>query len=135
MPDNKIKKVEVVLDVYSGRPNPSWTLSAKQIQSLVKLLGKDYRKMTLVRPRTPPGLGYRGFMIINQSKEKSLPPELHVYKGVISFKITNTRNKLAKVQAIEDQNRLEAWLLNLAEKKDLGKLIRESGGPNLKDLR
>jgi hypothetical protein len=53
--------VNVVLGLYSGRPDPQWTLTAEQAATLNKALG------TLAKSTgTPPvgGLGYHGFTIL-----------------------------------------------------------------------
>jgi len=50
----------VELDVFSGRPNPTWHLD----QSRARELGEQHRRLaaTAEQPPEPPGLGYRGFM-------------------------------------------------------------------------
>jgi hypothetical protein len=56
-PNPALQTIE--LDVFSGRPNPSWQLDDEARKKLVSLLG------ALARAQTPapevPGLGYRGF--------------------------------------------------------------------------
>jgi hypothetical protein len=56
-PNPALQTIE--LDVFSGRPNPSWQLDGEARKKLVSLLG------ALAPAQTPapevPGLGYRGF--------------------------------------------------------------------------
>lgn len=48
------------LDVFSGRPNPTWQLDETQARDLTS----RHRGLaeTTDRPPEPPGLGYRGFL-------------------------------------------------------------------------
>jgi hypothetical protein len=51
----------VELDLFSGRPNPTWDLdhrSAQQLQQLIESLPPTH-----LPPPEPPGLGYRGFRV------------------------------------------------------------------------
>ena len=127
-PEIKRKGVEVIVDMFSGQPNPTWTLTERQVTALVKLLGKDYRKKSAVKFRKPPGLGYRGFIISNPGGRKGLPRALRVYKGVINIREQGAK-KRSEVYSIGDMNRIEAWLMEQAAQKDLDKEIRRMGGP------
>ena len=54
-------EITVELDIFSGRPNPSWTLGPAERTALLDLL----RDVTApAGPRSlPPGLGYRGLVV------------------------------------------------------------------------
>jgi hypothetical protein len=54
--------IVVQLDVFSGRPNPRWQLSAREIRDLVDRVTAD-RSILLRRDADTGGLGYRGFII------------------------------------------------------------------------
>jgi hypothetical protein len=54
--------IVVQLDVFSGRPNPRWQLSAREVRELVDLVAAD-RSVLLPRDADTGGLGYRGFII------------------------------------------------------------------------
>jgi len=51
--------MRVELDLFSGRPNPSWELSEREASELGKLL----ERVTLRTECELPGLGYRGFVL------------------------------------------------------------------------
>ena len=55
----ELGEVEVEVDVFSGRPNPRWTLGADRARELLDLL----RDLEPAERREPPGLGYRGFLL------------------------------------------------------------------------
>src|SRR3954454_19332066 len=67
--------VVVTLDVFSGRPNPSWTLSVNEEAELA-------RRLQTLPPsfQSPAGsdLGYRGFLLVNDSKRPDFPSEVVV---------------------------------------------------------
>ena len=71
----------VELDVYSGRPNPWWQISSKEIDEIADSL------KNLPRADAPPegGIGYRGFVISNSGHVRDLPPRIRVANGVITF--------------------------------------------------
>jgi hypothetical protein len=62
--------LKVELDIFSGRPNPSWTLSGKDEQQLIDRVQAD---PSIMVPVTAPagGLGYRGY-IVSTIKEKEV---------------------------------------------------------------
>jgi len=54
-------QVTVELDVFSGRPNPTWSLEQPERDVLLQLLRARNAE---ARARwEPPGLGYRGFVL------------------------------------------------------------------------
>jgi hypothetical protein len=54
-------EITVELDIFSGRPNPSWTLGPAERTALLDLL-RDVNAPA--EPRgLPPGLGYRGLVV------------------------------------------------------------------------
>ncbi|WP_043811607.1 hypothetical protein [Allokutzneria albata] len=69
--------MEIELDVFSGVPNPRWTLSDAEARRLVSLL-----------PATPDapgtergGLGFRGFVLHNPERELGLPEVVDLGPG------------------------------------------------------
>ncbi|MBF6213693.1 hypothetical protein IU433_28400 [Nocardia puris] len=85
----------VELDLFSGRPNPAWTLTAPQARELARLL--DDLPPT-DRRADPPGLGYRGFAVTGTL-------DCTVYAGIVTF---------PKGRRAEDAHGAERWLTDLA---------------------
>jgi len=108
-------QVEVVLDIFSGRPNPSWNLSDKQVRELkerlVGLLVTD-------RPSQPLGLGYRGVVVMNHAKDPKLPDQIRAYDSVLTVNEAGRQTAYYK-----DVNRVEDWLLDQARAHGYGELI------------
>lgn len=62
--------MRVELDIFSGRPNPSWELSVDEAAELSRRLA------ALIKTETRPdegGLGYRGFVITNPDPLAGIP--------------------------------------------------------------
>lgn len=61
--------IRVELDVFSGRPNPSWMLSSEEARAIRRLLVEaEARPLPAsAPPRAEPGLGYRGFRLAEGS--------------------------------------------------------------------
>lgn len=108
--------IMVELDIFSGRPNPSWELSAEGVSEL------GVRMTNLTPASKSPvvgGLGYRGFVISNPDKIEGLPIQIRVYNGTI----TTTEKELANYY--EDKNNIESWLLEQAQNRGYGGIVGE----------
>ena len=55
----------VELDIFSGRPNPRWQLDEQGAEALRELLSR--LAATTDSPPEPPGLGYRGFLLTDET--------------------------------------------------------------------
>lgn len=65
--------LEVELDIFSGRPNPTWMLSEKEEKQLMERVLAEPKQLAAVdSPDEALGLGYRGF-IIRQAKPDTGP--------------------------------------------------------------
>ena len=78
MPDPQ--SAVVVLDVFSGRPNPTWSLDAEPTAALRSLLA--------ALPSTPAaapldGLGYRGFLVELKDQTGATVERLSAYRGLV----------------------------------------------------
>ena len=91
----------ITLDIFSGLPNPTWTLSDTQVADLTARLGALTPAAQAV---APPPLGYRGFII--EGGTGALAGPLIVYRDGVTGPGVTWR----------DPNRdLETWLLGTAD--------------------
>jgi len=98
-----VKKAKVTLQVFSGRENPSWSLSEKQIDELLVLLND--------LPKAEPsdfqdGLGYRGFQVALTETTTEKTHEIVAHKGQIFYKTAE-----ADKYFTDRNRRLEIFLL------------------------
>jgi hypothetical protein len=109
-----ILNVQVTLDVFSGRPNPSWQLSAGDEQELT-------RRLQGLPPReavsSEGDLGYRGFRIAAPAPGAASPREIVVSKGTVTIRDN------AGIRHYVDANGVEAWLLDQARRHGYGALV------------
>lgn len=97
---------EVELDIFSGMPNPTWTLTTaeadtflKQVDALPPTSGKQLSG----------NLGYRGFIV--QCTKGAEMQIIRIQTGIVHI------SKGATVAYALDENRqLERWLLNTARR-------------------
>lgn len=112
MSKNK-KNIYVVLSFFSGRPSPSWKLNDKTIGELKsKITDLPAKNM-----EEPTGLGYKGFVIHNNSKIKGLP------ETIIAFNKTIFIKEKKKLVSYEDINGIEEWLFMEAIEQGHEKII------------
>jgi hypothetical protein len=113
--NDSVKRAEVTLDVFSGRENPSWELSGKQLGALVSALGA----LTETEPAALfDGLGYRGFRVVITDEATGKTEEVKVWRGLVLYSAGGV-DKFLK----DKDRRVERLLL-------------ESGGGHLKsDIR
>ena len=108
---NNVKKARVTLQVYSGRENPSWNLTEKQISDLLALVG-DLPKSEAFT--LPDNLGYRGFQVELTENAAEKTQEIVAYKGRVRYKSAEAGDKYFTDQ----KRRLEMFLLNSADSLD-----------------
>jgi hypothetical protein len=99
----------VELDLFSGRPNPTWELDDRSAQQLEPLI--EGLPPTHVPASEPPGLGYRGF---------------RVSAGDRSYRVLGTHVAVAPGDHRADRHRaVETFLLDHvpAEHGDLRALV------------
>lgn len=105
-------EVEVELDVFSGRPNPHWTLGGDRAQELPDLL----RDLEPAESREPPGLGYRGFLLT------AAGAKARVFGGVITMMRDGD-----DVARFKDGHGVEQLLLEQAREHGYGDLLTAFG--------
>jgi hypothetical protein len=116
---NQVKKAKVTLRVYSGRENPSWNLSEKQISDLLALVGDlpNSEAFTL-----PDNLGYHGFQVELTENAAEKTQEIVAYKGRVLYKSAE-----ADKYFTDPKRRLELFLLNSADSlnDELKRLVKD----------
>ena len=105
--DSQGKETAVVtLDVYSGRPNPTWRLSGQQVADLLQKL--EALPRNAVEVRSTEALGYRGVKALVQKIANSV--EVVAAKGAVTRRIGD------QVQTFSDHDRMfELWLVETGE--------------------
>lgn len=102
------KKMQVEVDMFSGRPNPHWELTvpesqefARRFQSLSAQKGEGFVNA---------GLGYRGLIVRESGEEVEGDREIVIYNGLVVAK------RQGKSKQFTDRNRaLEKWLIQTGE--------------------
>lgn len=107
--------IGIILDIFSGLPNPTWKLKVREIDELKKKL----IHLTRTGRIFPPKLGYRGIWVMNDSMDTDIPKRIVAYNNVLSIKEGKSWNNFI------DSNKLEQWLLNQAREKGYGEVIEE----------
>ncbi len=107
-------KILVQMDVFSGRPNPSWELSPSESGELLKQLSLLTEAETN-NAAFHDNLGYRGFIIsFQEDGSTKAPPNIYrVYKGFI----------LMNGKVYSDSSNIEKQLLEQAGNKGFKDLI------------
>jgi hypothetical protein len=126
--------VKVTIDIFSGRPNPELTLSAKEAKDLFKQIAPTgaMRKMTAANvPQAPEHLGLRGIQI-NQLKSATTEfPEsfflshetLFTGARAAAMKDTDTMERIFKLVAAKSK-----LLTNAGKVRDFMKIYKEEVG-------
>jgi len=104
----------VTLDVFSGLPNPSWTLNEKEAGSLTeRLAGKALPAASLAEDV----LGYRGFVVMAASDDgaqKAALPEAFRVGGSLEGELVVPERLAASAIRREDADDAASWLLSTA---------------------
>jgi len=96
--------LEVMYDIFSGRPNPSWFVSGKQLD----VIQERITGLSPAKPLSRNILGYRGFVITNPNHLEKFPDRIVVFKGVISLSLGD------KISHFKDIHNLEGYLQKMA---------------------
>lgn len=89
--------IEVELDIFSGRPNPRWALSAEA----AKRLQADLEERATAESPAALGLGYRGFVIRNLSGDSGTPPVVRVFRSVVTIPERDRQIAFRDTQGVE----------------------------------
>jgi hypothetical protein len=101
----------VELDVFSGRPNPIWSLpDAQRQQLLTRLAG-----LSPGAPAPYPGrLGYRGLLVHFNLPPYGMPETIQIFQGAVCYELGGTRT--CRVDAGRG---VERWLLETADRSQV----------------
>jgi hypothetical protein len=97
----------VTLNVFSGRPNPTWLLSDAEEAQMTERIS-SLQEMTEKRPSgVYGGLGYRGFTITRDASHPKGPLALTVHEGIVDHQ--------AGAANVVDHTGMEGWLAEIAK--------------------
>jgi hypothetical protein len=114
---------EVMLDVFSGRPNPTWNLTGRFGEELAKRL-RHLPSAGKQKAPSPPDLGYRGLRVTQkgQSREDIWQGPYEVYGGFVRH---------GDLIFVDEGRSLERWLLTEGgpnvERELRNEILREMG--------
>lgn len=97
----------VTLDIFSGRPNPTWLLPDEESAGLQERLQAFREPGSRVPSGAFGGLGYRGFRVSHVPGGGQSHPEFHVHEGVMDLGLQQPR-------LLSNDRELESWLLSTA---------------------
>jgi hypothetical protein len=95
----------IELDIFSGRPNPTWELSVADTATLIGMIDSLQPSPPVDLP-TP--LGYRGFLVNVDEPESGSVARIRAYQGIVEY-----RSRETKYYADLDKQ-VERWLLATA---------------------
>jgi hypothetical protein len=99
----------VTLDVFSGRPNPTWALTKEQTLLFLNKISEIKPTTENIQSYPKKILGYRGF-IVDQITNKDLTSKgFEIYNGAIKV-LSNSSSYFLK----DNNFQLEKWLLQTA---------------------
>jgi hypothetical protein len=106
--------MQVMLDLYAGRPNPQWTLAPAEAAALV-VRARALRDVAAL----PPALlqaGWRGFVVQGDAPWGAAAPWLRVRDGIVTL----------QGRALQDSTGIEAMLEAAARRRGYGALLDEA---------
>ena len=101
--------MRVTLDVFSGRPNPSWELSAKEASDFRDVLRRLPRSNAASEHRA--GMGYRGIVV---SSANTYDDEFDFDEVRLFNEVITVRTSRSYCELIDQERQLEQALLQTA---------------------
>ncbi len=105
--------MKVELDMFSGRPNPTWNLTREETATLAAML---QQLPPAPAPAGEPRLGYRGFLLSNPERVGGLPTRIRIGGGIVILE--------DEMEFHFDTHRAEHWLLRQASDHGFGALVK-----------
>jgi hypothetical protein len=109
--------LEVVLNIFSGRPNPQWVLTPSQERKFLDLIDQASTPTDKKPPGVSPRLGYRGFTVQSAPDSYEEGVSLLIQDSIIDFGQLSP-NRIADTD-------LERWLLETAGEQISNKVRTE----------
>jgi len=104
--------IRVWLNIYSGRPNPSWELSDEEGGALLERIDR-LSEATISKPSGVfGGLGYRGFLVERSSAAPEGPLSLYIHEGIVD-------KGQAQINAVDGDQTVERTLLESGRGRNL----------------
>lgn len=101
---SKIIKARVTLNIFSGRPNPTWTLSTKNANQLVTKISELPKSNST---SSIDGLGYNGFQI-EFTHSASRKSSITSNKGLVVYNVNGTNYYFTDSQRLVEKFLLES---------------------------
>ena len=95
----------VILDIFSGRPNPRWELSEELTSQFLKKILKLKTKENFHSDLSNGVLGYRGFIVEEANFAQTLR-RFYIYNGTVNVTKDNSSYMLE-----DKEYSIEKWLL------------------------
>lgn len=111
----------VRLLIFSGRPDPEWSLDEGAVRQLGERLARTIGGERAPSPQPFVGLGYRGFLVQNPSNVPGLPATFSVFRRVLAEPHGPRANHW------RDAGDVEGWLLAQARERGFGKALEAFG--------
>jgi hypothetical protein len=124
---NQESKVGVELDIFSGRPNPTWTLEPALASDLMSRIAR--LNSTSQAVECSQNLGYRGFIVQFLDAESNAIQTVHACGGIVEVK-----NSTGSMYYVDPQKQVELWLLAASAQPPLSEdlvtqIIKEINAP------
>ena len=102
-----VKRATVTLQIYSGRENPKWNLTGKQVNELLALLDNLSKSQPIIFNG---GLGYTGFRVALDKNGTKTKREIIAYRGQILYRKDNSKEYFT-----DSERSLEKFLLKTGD--------------------
>lgn len=114
--NNSVQRLSVTLLIFSGRPNPTYTLLKDSAIELAELLkNAEVNNTSYGTTVVPSALGYSGIIIDNPSQLGGLPKRFFVHEENIELEASSGLPDSGEENLLIDQEKgVEAFLLEKA---------------------
>src|SRR5437879_5933153 len=120
MMESQEQPVSVRLLVFSGRPDPEWSLDEMAAAGLTERVQKTVGGES-IHPPPAGGLGYRGFLVNTKGQEPSLPAQFLIFHGVL------VEQPGPQAAYWRDSGGVEEFLLTEARQRGFDKMLDALG--------